>query len=213
MERKFLEELGLEKEAIDAILDAASKDIGKQLRATEKAQQERDALQGRLAETQAKLQAMGGVNVAEMQARLQQLTQDMAQQESQHQAALARVNQEAQTAAFMAGKRFVNSATRDYYAAKLNHALSQPQSAGKDREDLLSELLTGQDGKPLENVFLSENPNPVLTLPPVGAADGGGLDQGTFAKMTYRQRLALKQESPEAYHALTGATPNPTKES
>lgn len=56
MDRKFLEELGLEKETVDKILDKHSADIGKHMRTIGALEVERDGLKTQLGEANRKLE-------------------------------------------------------------------------------------------------------------------------------------------------------------
>ena len=67
MERKFLEELGLEKEVIDKVLDEASKDIGKQKAATEAKTEELKAANAAIKQLQEAAKKFDGVDVAAIQ--------------------------------------------------------------------------------------------------------------------------------------------------
>lgn len=67
MERKFLEELGFEKEVIDKVLDEASKDIGKQKAATEAKTEELKAANAAIKQLQEAAKKFDGVDVAAIQ--------------------------------------------------------------------------------------------------------------------------------------------------
>lgn len=56
MERKFLEELGLQKDAVDKILDRHSADIGRHMKAIGALELERDGLKKQLGEANSKLE-------------------------------------------------------------------------------------------------------------------------------------------------------------
>lgn len=82
MQRKFLEDLGLEKEAIDRIMAENGSDI-------EKVKTERDAYKTQLDTAQQTLKSFEGVNVSELQGKITALTNDLAQKDNQYQAQLA----------------------------------------------------------------------------------------------------------------------------
>ena len=63
MERKFLEELGLDKEAIDKIMAQHGKDIEAHKTTAENAAKDRDSYKGQLDEVSKKLKAFDGVDV------------------------------------------------------------------------------------------------------------------------------------------------------
>lgn len=82
MQRKFLEDFGLEKEVIDKIMTENGNDI-------EKIKKERDAFQIQLQTAQATLKSFEGVNVTELQGKITQLTNDLAAKDSEYQKQLA----------------------------------------------------------------------------------------------------------------------------
>jgi len=129
MERKFLEGLGLEKEAIDKVLDEHSRAIGKQKSVIDELAEEKERL----------------------------ATQ------------VEQVKRGAQVRTFLAGVKFVNEETREFYAARLDAALADEANAGKGQDELLAELTKGRD-----NVFAAEAPKKnTAVLPPVGNVDAG----------------------------------------
>lgn len=89
MERKFLEDLGLEKEVIDKVLDAHSADIGKHKTQIETLTGERDTYKAQLDDVAGKLQAFDGVDVDALRGEIDKLKGDMAAAEDAHKAQLA----------------------------------------------------------------------------------------------------------------------------
>lgn len=89
MERKFLEDLGLEKEVIDKVLDAHSADIGKHKAQIETLTGERDTYKAQLDDVAGKLQAFDGVDVDALRGEIDKLKGDMAAMDEAHKAQLA----------------------------------------------------------------------------------------------------------------------------
>lgn len=89
MERKFLEDLGLEKEVIDKVLDAHSADIGKHKTQIETLTGDRDTYKAQLADVTDKLKAFDGVDVDALRGEIDKLKGDMAAAEDAHKAQLA----------------------------------------------------------------------------------------------------------------------------
>ena len=84
-------------------------------------------------------------------------------------AARAQMERELLTREYLAGMRFVNEATRAYYAAQINAALEQ--DPGADRRVIFAALTTGEDGMALPNIFAGQRAK--VELPPLGAVGGG----------------------------------------
>lgn len=81
MKRKFLEDLGLEKAAIDQIMAENGKDV-------EAVKTERDGYKSQLDTATETLKGFEGVNVSELQGKITQLTTDLANKDSEFQAKL-----------------------------------------------------------------------------------------------------------------------------
>ena len=84
MERKFLKDLGVTDDAIDKIMAENGKDIN-----AEKAKTE--GLQGQLSTAQTTLKSFEGVDIKDLQGKVQQLTNDLAAKDTEHQKKLAEI--------------------------------------------------------------------------------------------------------------------------
>lgn len=89
MERKFLEELGLDKEAVEKIMAQHGKDIEAYKAAAETAAKDRDTYKGQLEEVSNKLQAFAGVDIEALRGEVETLKKDMAAKEADFQSQLA----------------------------------------------------------------------------------------------------------------------------
>lgn len=89
MERKFLEELGLDKEAIDKIMAQHGKDIEAHKTTAENAAKDRDTYKGQLDEVSKKLKAFEGVDVDKLKGEIETLKTDIATKEADFQSQLA----------------------------------------------------------------------------------------------------------------------------
>lgn len=89
MERKFLEELGLDKEAIDKIMAQHGKDIEAHKTTAENAAKDRDTYKGQLDEVSKKLKAFDGVDVDKLKGEIETLKTDIATKEADFQGQLA----------------------------------------------------------------------------------------------------------------------------
>lgn len=86
MQRKFLEDLGLEKEIVDKIMSENGSDIEK---AKARLETERDSYKEQLETAQNALKEFDGVDINEMRSKINQLTEDMAAKDAEHQAKIA----------------------------------------------------------------------------------------------------------------------------
>lgn len=86
MQRKFLEELGLEKEVIDKIMSENGKDIEN---SKHRIEAERDNYKTQLETAQAALKEFEGVDVKELNGKISQLTADLSAKDSEYRAKIA----------------------------------------------------------------------------------------------------------------------------
>lgn len=86
MQRKFLEELGLEKDVIDKIMTENGNDINA---AKQKLEVERDNYKDSLEAAQNALKGFEGVDIEELKGKITQLTSDLAAKETEYQQKLA----------------------------------------------------------------------------------------------------------------------------
>lgn len=82
MKRKFLEDLGIEKEAIEKIMAENGADI-------ERAKGDTEALKTQLNETQEKLKSFEGVDVAELKGKITDLTNEIATNKADYEKKIA----------------------------------------------------------------------------------------------------------------------------
>lgn len=82
MKRKFLEDMGLTKEQVDSIMAENGNDI-------ESIKQERETYKGQLETAQATLKSFEGVNLSDLQGKIQTLTADLANKDTEYQEQLA----------------------------------------------------------------------------------------------------------------------------
>ena len=86
MQRKFLEDLGLEKEVIDKIMTENSNDI---TNTKKKLEAERDNYKEQLETAQTALKDFEGVDVKELNSKISTLTADLAKKDSEYQVKIA----------------------------------------------------------------------------------------------------------------------------
>lgn len=89
MERKFLEELGIDKEVIDKIMAQHGKDIEAHKNSAENAIKDRDTYKGQLEDVSKKLKAFDGVDIEALRGEVDTLKKDMATKEADFQGQLA----------------------------------------------------------------------------------------------------------------------------
>jgi len=176
MKRDILESLGLDKDAIDRIMAENNSDIEREKGKAQAVSDDRDAIKQQLEDVQNKLAAFDGVDVDAIKGEITTLKNNLAAADTKYQADIARRGIEAETALFLAETKFVNAATREYYAGKLNESLQDTKNVGKSRRELFDAMIAGEDGKPLPNIIAEDiNPRVHINQPPVQPIPPGKL--------------------------------------
>lgn len=185
------------KEQIDALLNIHSNDIGK---TRQKLETERDSYKAQLDTAQEALKGFEGVDVAGLNDRIAALTADLAAQESDYKAKIAEMEFQSVLDAAITGSKARNAkavaALLDVDALRSSRNQSEDIKAAIEKVKAENDFLFHSD-EPIRN------PSPVgETHPPKGGI--GGITKEAFAKMGYRERLALKQNDPKKYEEMKG---------
>lgn len=89
MKREVLQELGLTEEQITAVMRENETDVTAEKKNTQTAELERDNYKDQLGTTQAALKEFEGIDVKELQGKVQTLTNDLAAKEAEYQGKIA----------------------------------------------------------------------------------------------------------------------------
>lgn len=89
MKKEKLQELGLTEEQIAAVMKENETDITAEQKKTQSAELERDNYKGQLETAQTALKEFEGIDVKELQGKIQTLTDDMATKEAEYQGKIA----------------------------------------------------------------------------------------------------------------------------
>jgi len=128
MQRKFLEDLGLEKEVIDKIMTENSNDI-------KKIAVERDGCKEQLETAQTALKEFEGIDVKELNGKIKQLTDDLAAKDTEYQTKIADMEFNSVLDSAIAGVKAKNSK-----AVKALLDLEALKSSKNQSEDIKSAL-------------------------------------------------------------------------
>ncbi len=195
MQRKFLEDLGLEKEIIDKIMDENGSDLEK---TKAKLEAERDNYKSQLETAQDALKEFDGIDVKDLQGKINTLTNDLSEKEKEYQQKIADMefNSVLDGAISSSGAKNAKAVKAlldlDSLKASKNQAddISRALEAVKTDNDYMFE-----SKEPIKNPVRETN-NPDITK--------AGITKESFAKMGYAERLNLKRSNPEKYAELKG---------
>lgn len=185
------------KEQIDALLDIHSTDIGK---TRQKLEAERDNYKQQLDTAQEALKGFEDVDVADLRGRIDTLTANLAAQESEYKAKIADMEFRSVLEAAITGSKAKNARAVTALLDVENLKASKNQS-----EDIKAAI----EKVKAENDFLFQSDEPFQNPFPVGETHlnkgvSPSIAKEAFAKMSYRDRLALKKSDPAKYNELKG---------
>lgn len=199
MKRKFLEDLGLEKEAIDKILDENSADIGKAKGEAESIKSERDKLKTDLSERDKQLEDLKK-STGDAEALTKQIEQLQAENKKKDEAHAAELKQlqvnSAVAAALTAAKAKNEKAVRALLELDLEKVEFADDGKIKGLDEQIQKLVEAEDTKFLFNVETKKTKIK-------GAAPGetGKEDPDTkvdVSKMSYEELAAYIEANPDA---------------
>ena len=193
MQRKFLEDLGLEKEVIDKIMDENGSDIEN---TKKKLEAERDNYKTQLETAQTALKEFEGVDVKDLQGRIDTLNKDLQNKETEYQNKIADMEFNA-----VLESAITKSGAKNPKAVRGLLDLDTLKSSKNQADDITKALETVKSEN--DYMFTSEEPikNPVKDT---GNPSIGGITKEMFAKMGYNERLKLKKNDPNKYEELKG---------
>lgn len=192
MQRKFLEDLGLEKEVIDKIMDENGKDINREKGKTEEFKTQLDTAK----ET---LKSFEGIDVKELQGKIATLTSDLEKKDKDYQEKIADMEFNS-----LLDSAISSSGAKNSKAVKALIDIEALKSSKNQSDDIKKAIDTVKS----ENDYLFGSAEPIDSL--VGNTNNGGTDQNSdvtkeaFAKMGYSERLKLKKNDPKKYDELKG---------
>lgn len=181
MQRKFLEELGLEKEVIDKIMSENGKDIES---SKHRIEAERDNYKTQLETAQAALKEFEGVDVKELNGKISQLTADLSAKESEYQAKIADMEFNSVLEAAIGGAKAKNA---DFVKAVLD--IDTLKSSKNQSEDIKAAIAKAKS----EYSYIFESSEPVNN--PVAP---GNVPEPGKGKMTLIEAMAYKNAHPDA---------------
>ncbi|VDG98900.1 Phage minor structural protein GP20 [Lysinibacillus sphaericus] len=202
MNREFLKSLGLEDEAIDKIMAEHGKTVNKTKEDLESVTTERDSLKDQITERDTQLDNLSKQvkDNEELTAEIDRLKDENKTSTSELQGKL-----EKQAFDFSLDKALTTAKVRNPKAVK---ALLDTEKIKLDGEKLLNldDQLSGlKESDPY--LFADERKDNNTGKPSFSTGEHGkgkGKTAADFAKMTYKERVQLKQDNPAAYEQLAG---------
>lgn len=189
--------------------DAIKKAMGENYKTVEdynKASNARDKYKKDLEDVQTKLDGFKDIDVDDLKNQIATLTTDLNNEKTARAAEAKKAEIEKTVGAFLNGKKFVNALTEKSIKNSLIEELDKDSAKGKSIEDIFNGLITGEDGKQMENILVDDGGSGKkahFTTAFSGSGTGGTLTKDDFKKMSLDERIKLKTKDPELYKTLS----------
>lgn len=189
--------------------DTIKKAMGENYKTVEdynKASSTRDKYKKELEDVQTKLDGFKDVDVENLKNQIATLTTDLNNEKTARAAEAKKAEIEKTVGTFLNGKKFVNALTEKSIKNSLIEELDKDSAKGKSIEDIFNGLITGEDGKQMENILADDGGSEKkahFTTAFKGSGTGGTLTKDDFKKMSLDERIKLKTKDPELYKTLS----------
>lgn len=204
MKRKFLEDLGLEKEVIDKILDENSSDIGKAKGEFDSTASERDQLKADIKIRDKQLEDLKKVDAEALKAQIEKLQGENKTAKQKYETDLKQVRRDSIDESLLVAAKAKNAKAVKALLDAADDSLDE-EGYKAFREKQLKQLQEGEDSKFLFNIE-TPNPNPFKGAKPGEGKDKtpGTVTKDQFNKMGYKERNELYNTDKATYDALVG---------
>lgn len=178
--REFLKGLELDQEMIDTIMAEYGKLVTQD-------KEELQSLKGEILSLQETSK-----NAIELQDKYEALTKQIEQDNAEKKAKAENDMMIKNINEAIGDKQFVNEYTKNSIINEVKSALQNEANIGKSAKDLFTEITNGKD-----DLFI--NPNKIIDMPSVSENVSGAITKDAFDKMSYKERVELKQSNPELF--------------
>lgn len=184
--REFLKGLELDKETIDTIMA----EYGKNLQGLK---EQVDDYKTKISDYEKQLKDMTekSNDSQKLQDELKKLKDDIATRETEEKAKKAEETLNNNILAVFGDKKFSSEYAKNGLLSDIKAAMKKEENQGKGIKDLFDELTKDKTG-------IFENPNQIKDMTPMGDIDNT-ISKETFDKMSYKERIELKQENPALF--------------
>lgn len=210
MKRKFLEDLGLEKEQIDKILDENSQDIGKAKGEFEDVQEklktaesEIGVLKGQVKDRDEQLETLKNStdNVEDLKNQIQKLQDENKTKDEAHSAEIKKLKIDSAIEKALSSAKAKNSLA-------VKALLKDLESAELGEDGTIKGLSEQIESLRKSDSYLFESTEQKQTFKGINPGqskepDFSGLTKEQFNKMTYKEKVNLFNENRELYDSLT----------
>ena len=203
MQRKFLEDLGIDKDTIDKIMDENSKDIGKAKGSLEDTKTELDKLKGEITNRDKQLEDLKKLNPEGLKEQIQKLQDDNKKAKEEYEAQIKTIKIENAVERALTGAGAKNTKAVKALLDLATAELDGDNVKGLDAQ--IKKLQESEDSKFLFNIASVDDGTKFKGTKPGESKDKKpeGITKEQFKVMGYKERTALYSENPELYEALS----------
>lgn len=184
--REFLKGLELDKETIDTIMAEYGKNVQGLKEQIQEYKTKTDEYDTKIKELTEKSK-----NSSEIQAELETLKNEIAQKQEQEKATKAEETLNNNILAVFGDRKFSSEYAKNGLLSDIKTEMKKEENQGKGIKDIFEELTKDKTG-------IFENPNQFQDMTPMGDIDNT-VSKETFDKMSYNQRVELKESNPELF--------------
>ena len=184
--REFLKGLELDKETIDTIMAEYGKNVQGLKEQIQEYKTKTDEYDSKIKELTEKSK-----NSSEIQAELETLKNEIAQKQEQEKATKAEETLNNNILAVFGDRKFSSEYAKNGLLSDIKTEMKKEENQGKGIKDIFEELTKDKTG-------IFENPNQFKDMPAMGDIDNT-VSKESFDKMSYKERVELKQENPALF--------------
>lgn len=188
--REFLKGLELDKETINTIMAEHGKLITETKESSEELKKQVKDYESKIGELEKSSEDSSKLK-EEFEAMKTKIEEEKKQKKLADEEKIIEKNIEAS----FGDKDFVNEYTKRSIINEMKESLKNSENLGKSAKDIFGEITKDKEG-------IFKNPNKPADMPNVNNNINTKITKEEFSKMGYKERLALKQETPEVYETL-----------
>lgn len=204
MQRKFLEDLGIDKDTIDKILDENSRDIGKAKGNADDIKAELEKLKGEIANRDKQLEDLKKLNPEGLKAEIEKLQADNKKAKEEYDVQIKTIRIENAVERALTGAGAKNTKAVKALLDLVNAELDGENVKGLEAQ--IKKLQESEDSKFLFNIAGDKGTEFKGTKPGEGKdKKPEGITKEQFKAMGYKERTNLFNTNPELYESLNKA--------
>lgn len=202
MKREFLEGLGIEKDIVDKVMAENGKDIEKAKKDYETLGVTVSDLEVQLEDANKQIEGFKGMDIDEIKKNAKEYKEKFEKNEKESKEKIAQLKYEHGLASYVDKFEFVSDRVKKSIIEDLKSKEFKLEDGNFLGADEYMEKL--KENEPTSFAVVGEKDVPDIPrfVRPAGNPSDGGIDKETFAKMSYMEKLKIKQTDGKLYKQL-----------